>query len=100
MSDQTPQLPARCPSCDRGLQVKSLYCNNCETVVSGLYKLPVLLLIEKQELEFVLSFVKKSGSLKEMAKEMDLSYPSVRNYLNDLIQKLNTLENDYTSEKK
>jgi hypothetical protein len=69
-------------------------------VVSGLYELPVLLLLEKRELEFVLTFVKKSGSLKEMAKQMDLSYPSVRNYLNDLIQKLNTLENDYTSEKK
>lgn len=94
MEKQYSQLPTACPSCGEGLYVESLSCKNCETSVSGGYKLPELLLLEKQELEFIHSFVKNSGSLKEMAKEMGLSYPSVRNYLNDLIEKLNRLEDE------
>ena len=32
------------------------------------------------------------GSLKDMAKKMGVSYPTVRNYLDDLIEKLNNME--------
>lgn len=99
-SKTNANLPVKCPSCNSGLTVKSLSCNNCETVVSGSFKLPVILLLENKDLEFVLSFVKNSGSLKEMAKEMKLSYPSVRNYLNDLIEKINNLENNFNNEQK
>ena len=94
MSKQTNQLPVSCPSCGGGLKVKSLSCPDCDTVVQGYYELPVLLMLNEDELGFILSFVKKSGSLKEMAKEMGLSYPSVRNYLNDLIDKINRLEDE------
>lgn len=86
------QLPVICPSCGGGLKVKALKCSDCETEVQGLYDLPVLLMLDEDELEFVLSFVKNSGSLKEMAKEMGFSYPTVRNYLNNLIEKINQLE--------
>ena len=40
----------------------------------------------------MLEFVKASGSLKDMAKKMGVSYPTVRNYLDDLIEKLNNME--------
>ena len=40
----------------------------------------------------MLEFVKASGSLKDMAKQMGVSYPTVRNYLDDLIEKLNNME--------
>lgn len=88
------QLPVICPSCGGGLKVRSLQCPDCETEVQGLYELPVLLMLKEDELIFVLSFVKNSGSLKEMANEMGLSYPTIRNYLNDLIEKINQLEDD------
>jgi hypothetical protein len=93
MEPKLSKLPVRCPSCGSGLAVQSLACRECETVVNGRYDLPVLLMLEKEELEFVLRFVLNSGSLKEMSKEMGLSYPTIRNYLDDLITKLQTLEN-------
>lgn len=46
------------------------------------------------EQEFVLNFLKYSGSLKEMANQMGKSYPTVRNILDDLIHKLNSLANE------
>jgi len=85
-------LPTYCPSCSGQLKVKNLKCENCQTEVAGTYDLPVLTLLSDNELQFVLRFVKNSGSLKEMSSELNLSYPTVRNMLNDIISKLESYE--------
>jgi len=72
--------------------VKRLQCEACETEVEGLYPLPPLSGLANDEQAFVLNFIKASGSLKEMAKLMSVSYPTVRNRLNDIIEKIKTLE--------
>jgi len=72
--------------------VKSLKCESCETEVTGNYELPVLALLPPEDQNFILKFVKYSGSLKEMAKELNLSYPTVRNLLNDIIEKIESYE--------
>lgn len=86
------RLPCICPSCQNQLKVKSLKCENCETEVSGLYPLPLLTQLSIDDQDFILKFVKSSGSLKDMAKQLNLSYPSVRNLLDDIINKLNNYE--------
>ncbi|TVQ90787.1 MAG: DUF2089 family protein, partial [Bacteroidetes bacterium] len=45
------------------------------------------------EQDFIIEFVKSSGSLKEMARHLGLSYPSVRNRLDELISKIETIQN-------
>ncbi len=85
-------LPCKCPSCSTRLQVKSLMCENCGTEVTGKYDLPELLLLSKEELQFILNFVKHSGSLKEMSSILNLSYPTVRNLLNEIITKIESHE--------
>jgi hypothetical protein len=91
------KLPFICPSCSATLQVQSLACTSCDTVVSGTFSLPVLSRLSDDEQLFILDFVKSSGSLKLMAEKLKLSYPSVRNRLDDIITQLNTLQ---TPEKK
>jgi hypothetical protein len=54
-----------------------------------LYPLPVLARLSTEEQDFILRFVKSSGSLKDMAKQLSLSYPTVRNLLDDIIKKIN-----------
>ena len=81
-------LPCICPSCQSQLKVKSLKCDVCQTEVSGLYELPALARLSSDDQQFVLQFVKCSGSLKDMAKYMNLSYPTVRNLLDDIIERL------------
>lgn len=85
-------LPCKCPSCQAQLKVKSLLCENCNTEVHGLYSLPLLTQLSIQEQAFILKFVKNSGSLKDMAKDLGLSYPTVRNLLDDIIEKLKNYE--------
>ena len=81
-------LPCFCPSCQSHLKVESLKCENCHTRVSGLYDLPALARLSPNDQQFVLQFVKCSGSLKDMAKYLNLSYPTVRNMLDDIIEKI------------
>ncbi|WP_136464852.1 DUF2089 family protein [Flagellimonas onchidii] len=88
------KLPLSCPSCENLLQVKQLYCDQCETTVTGLYSLPIISQLSMDEQKFILDFVKTSGSLKDMAKKMKLSYPTVRNRLDDIIGAIEKLEAD------
>lgn len=81
-------LPCYCPSCQTQLKVKSLRCENCETEVIGNYALPTLALLAVEDQKFILDFVRHSGSLKEMANQLGLSYPTVRNLLNGIIEKI------------
>ena len=85
-------LPHICPSCSSTLHVKSLVCEQCHTEVSGIFGLPLLASMTTQEQEFVIAFVKSSGSLKVMAQQLGLSYPTVRNLLDDLIRKIENKE--------
>ncbi|WP_134397260.1 DUF2089 family protein [Flavobacterium psychrophilum] len=87
-----PNLPIQCPSCESSLLVTQLSCSNCTTLVSGHYPLPILLQISEEEQNFILQFFLTSGSLKEMASQMGNSYPTVRNKLDDIIQKINNLK--------
>lgn len=85
-------MPVFCPSCDSGLKVNSLRCDNCDTTISGLFELPVLLKLDVKEQSFILEFVRSSGSLKVMAEKLKLSYPTVRNMLDDLIEKIEKIQ--------
>ena len=81
-------LPHICPSCAATLRVKTLICEHCSTEVSGLFGLPLLASLTQQEQDFIVDFVKSSGSLKIMAQKLGLSYPTVRNLLDDIILKI------------
>jgi hypothetical protein len=48
----------------------------------------VLVGLPPEEQEFILEFIKASGSLKEMAGILKVSYPTVRNRLDEIIEKL------------
>ena len=89
-------LPNICPSCQSQLKVKSLACDKCLTEVIGLYDLPVLSRLRPDEQDFILQFVKYSGSLKDMAKHLKLSYPTVRNRLDEVIGRLKEEESKTT----
>ncbi|WP_117161711.1 DUF2089 family protein [Paraliobacillus sp. X-1268] len=47
-----------------------------------------ILSLDEEDMEFIKKFVTNSGSLKEIAKIYDVSYPTVRIKLDRLIQKI------------
>ncbi|WP_342553729.1 DUF2089 family protein [Paenibacillus sp. FSL R7-0652] len=50
--------------------------------------------LENEDLEFIKKFVLKSGSLKEIAKIYEVSYPTVRIKLDRLIEKIKANETE------
>ncbi|MEC4114723.1 DUF2089 family protein [Myroides pelagicus] len=86
------KLPINCPSCESELKVTQLSCEHCQTTVNGLFTLPLLLRLSKEEQEFILAFFLSSGSLKQMALQMNISYPTVRNKLDDIIAHIQQLQ--------
>jgi hypothetical protein len=82
-------LPTACPSCSGKLDVRRLRCEKCETEVEGMYPLPPLVSLSQDDQAFILQFIKASGSLKEMAGLLKVSYPTVRNRLDAIIEQLN-----------
>jgi hypothetical protein len=87
-------LPTTCPACSSQLNVKSLVCERCQTEIQGQYELPTLARLSIDDESFVLEFIKASGSLKDMAKLLGLSYPTVRNRLNEIIERVKFAEKD------
>jgi hypothetical protein len=88
------RLPMSCPSCNSRLSVKRLRCDACETEVEGQYALPTLASVSQEDQEFIVGFIKASGSLKEMADILKVSYPTVRNRLDEIIEKLKQSESN------
>jgi hypothetical protein len=82
------QLTTRCPSCSEQLKAVRLVCPGCSVALEGDFELPALLQLTADDLDFVLNFVRVSGSLKEMAALRGQSYPTIRNRLNEIIAKL------------
>lgn len=50
--------------------------------------------LDDEDISFIKRFILASGSLKEIAKEYDVSYPTVRLRLDRLIQKIKINENE------
>jgi len=68
--------------------------------LEGRFELPELLRLSREDLEFILDFVRLSGSLKDLGKLRDQSYPTVRNRLNEIIAKLSRPAEDVDSARK
>ena len=98
MNTNVKKLPQSCPACDGLLSVKSLGCDHCGTEVLGHFDLPLLACLSAEEQQWIVEFVSCSGSLKEMAQSRKLSYPSVRNTLDEIIAKIRVIQEKQTTE--
>ncbi len=85
-------MPVFCPSCSGLLSVWRLQCAACGTSVEGSFDLPVSACLKHEDQAFLLSLVKCGGSLKELARIYGVSYPTVRNRLDALIDRIHALE--------
>jgi hypothetical protein len=86
-------LPTICPACGSQVKVKSLICEKCNTEIQGQFELSPLASLNPDDQAFVLEFMKASGSLKELARLHGLSYPTIRNRLDEIIERVKQAEN-------
>ncbi len=78
----------RCPFCQGTLAIRKLKCLDCEFAVEGPFFTSPLLCLSADEQLFAELFILASGSLKEMAGTLGVTYPTIRSRLDAIIQKL------------
>lgn len=81
-------VPGKCPICSDNLAVTRLHCPNCDTVVEGRFSLGRFHWLNPEQLAFVELFLRCEGKLNRVQDELNLSYPTVRNRLTDVIRAL------------
>jgi len=86
------RLPSRCPSCGSTLKITELTCDKCGTVVKGVYPLNKFLTLDPQEEQFLLVFLLSKGNLKEVQERLNISYPTAKNRLEELLSSLGLIE--------
>ena len=78
----------QCPSCGGELEITRVNCTRCETVVTGRYQPCRFCKLPPESVQFLEAFVKNRGNVKEMERELGISYWTIRTRLNELIEEL------------
>jgi hypothetical protein len=73
---------------DRSFLVTSVRLEGTDIGITGEFELPPLALLRYEDQVFVAEFVRCHGSIKHMEKAFGISYPTVKNRLNKIVQQL------------
>lgn len=82
------KLISHCPVCTDKLKAVKLKCSRCNTVIENEFQLSKFDYLNKEQLGFIETFIKCRGSIKEVEKELGISYPTVRAKLDEVIASL------------
>jgi hypothetical protein len=78
----------KCPSCQGSLSVSELKCPACAIAINGEFALPALLRLAPAQLDFVEVFLKNRGVIRDVERELGISYPTVRARLDEVVAAL------------
>jgi hypothetical protein len=78
----------KCPSCDGNLVVSQLRCPSCTIAIDGEFAMPALLKLGRAQIDFVEVFLKNRGVIRDVERELGVSYPTVRARLDEVVAAL------------
>ncbi len=82
--------PASCPICNNPLSVTRVYCGHCDTTIEGNF-LPSnnpLSSLNAEQIQFIMAFIRCEGRFTRLEDELNLSYPTLRNRLYEILRAL------------
>ncbi|HEX7171006.1 MAG TPA: DUF2089 domain-containing protein [Candidatus Limnocylindria bacterium] len=79
---------ATCPVCTDELMITRLHCRSCGTALEGEFGVGRFGRLDREQLGLLESFLRSRGNLKEMERELGISYPTVRGRVDALVRTL------------
>lgn len=83
------RLISKCPACYGTLQVTTLHCPDCGMELKNEFDLSLFDLLDNDQFAFLITFLKDRGNLKEVQSDMQISYPTAKRKLDELLVALN-----------
>ena len=77
-----------CPVCASELAVTRLHCGTCGTTLEGDFSVGRFGRLSRDQLALLESFLRSRGNLREMERELGISYPTVRGRVEALVRAL------------
>ncbi len=81
-------VPPKCPSCSGPMVITRLECASCGTEVTGEYDLCSACRLEGTSRELFDLFLRARGNLKKVQRELGVSYPTVRQRIDEMFRVL------------
>ncbi len=85
---QKRKIVARCPACGSNLEVTRFQCFECDTAIEGRFEICRFCLLSREQRDFVETFLRVRGNIKEVERELGMSYPTVRSRLDQVLRTL------------
>jgi hypothetical protein len=79
---------ATCPVCSGELTITRLHCRSCGTALEGEFGVGRFGRLDREQMSLLESFLRSRGNLKEMERELGISYPTVRGRVDSLVRAL------------
>jgi hypothetical protein len=83
-----------CPVCEGELAITRLHCRSCGTALEGEFGVGRYGRLSREQLSLLESFLRSRGNLKEMERELGISYPTVRGRVEALVRALGLADGD------
>jgi hypothetical protein len=87
-----------CPVCEGELTISRLHCRSCGTALEGEFGVGRFGRLSKEQMALLESFLRSKGNLKEMERELGISYPTVRGRVDALVRALGLGEGEDVGE--
>jgi hypothetical protein len=81
-------LPTQCPLCGGEVTVTRIHCRDCDTTIEGRFDTGPFSQLTREQIEFIEVFIRCEGKFTRMEDELNLSYPTIRNRLYEIIRAL------------
>ena len=79
------EVISNCPVCDSQLTVTRLHCTTCGTTIEGEFSVGRFSRLNRDQYALLESFLRSRGNLRELERELGVSYPTVRNRVEALL---------------
>jgi hypothetical protein len=84
----THAVISTCPVCSHELAVTRLHCTSCGTVIEGDFSVGRFARLDRDQMGLLEGFLRTRGNLRELERELRLSYPTVRARIDSLLRAL------------
>ena len=81
---------AKCPECGRPMTPVACECSNCEIRMEGKFTVSILSQLSPEDQALVIAFIRSFGSIKKIQELLDVSYPTARIRIAELIKRLDS----------